>query len=125
MPTRPLVLTVPAPWGLALVLGLIDRWHHHQPAPAGLVLPAPLEIVQERVSNDYTGALRQVDRLARKRGLGPLMDTIPWQYAMSGPVGAAVLEACEYGWRERQGLAAGWRWAISNPRPAWAAAPAA
>jgi len=114
-------LTVPSPWGLALVLGLIDRWHHHQPAPAVISLPAPLQIIQESAANDYVGALNQIDRMCRKRGLGPLINLIPWQYTQAGPMGTAVLEACQYGWRERHGLAAGWRWQISNPRPAWQA----
>jgi len=118
---EPVQLVVPAPWGLALVLGLIDRWHHHQPAPAGLALPAPLTIVQERAANDYPGMLAQVDRLARRRGLGPLIRLVPWEFTQAGPVGAAVLTACEHGWRERQGLAAGWRWRITNPHPAWRA----
>ncbi|MFH1058264.1 MAG: hypothetical protein V1797_06220 [Pseudomonadota bacterium] len=115
------ILTVPSPWGLALVLGLIARWHHHQPAPAVITLPAPVQIVQERAANDYAGALHQIDRMCRKRGLGPLMKLIPWQYTQAGPVGSALLVTCQYGWRERQGLAAGWRWQISNPRPAWQA----
>lgn len=117
----PLTLTVPSPWGLALVLGLIDRWHHHLPAPTGLVFPVPLVIVQERVGNDYEGALNQIDRLARRRGLGPLLNIIPWQYALAGMVGAAMLTGCNYGWRERHGLAVGWRWDILHPMPAWRA----
>lgn len=116
---EPVQLVVPAPWGLALVLGLVDRWHHHQPAPNGLNLPAPLAIVQERATNDYAGVLTQVDRLARRRGLGPLLRLVPWEYTQAGPVGAADLIACDYGWRERQGLAAGWCWRIANPQPAW------
>ena len=118
---KPLQLTVPTPWGLALVLGLIDRWHHHQPAPAGLALPAPLTIVQERAVNDHAGVLAQVERMARRRGLGQLMKLVPWQYTQAGRVGAAQLTACEFGWRERQGLAAGWYWRIANPQPAWRA----
>ena len=116
-----LVLEVPAPWGLALVLGFLDRWHHHQPAPAGLVLPAPLAIVQEHAANDYAGVLSQVDRMARRAGLGPLARLVPWQFTLAGSVGVADLAACESGWRERQGLASGWRWRIINPRPAWRA----
>jgi hypothetical protein len=114
-----LVLEVPAPWGLALVLGLLDRWYHHQPAPAGLGLPAPLVIVQEHAANDYAGVLAQVDRLARRAGLGPLARAVPWQYTQAGEMGFAELAACEFGWRERQGLAAGWRWRLINPRPTW------
>ncbi len=118
---EPLTLTVPSPWGLGLVLGLLDGWHHHQATPSNLILPAPLAILQERAGNDLTGALAHLDRMARQRGLGPLARLVPWDYLLAGPMGEAALIACEYGWRERQGLASGWRWVLRNPRPAWLA----
>ncbi|MFH1034345.1 MAG: hypothetical protein V1806_07550 [Pseudomonadota bacterium] len=120
MPER-VVLEVPAPWGLALVLGLTNRWSHHQAAPEGLALPVPLVIVQVHAANDFAGALNHVDRLARRAGLEPLARAVPWQYTQAGEVGSADLVACEFGWRERLGLAAGWLWRIANPRPAWQA----
>lgn len=119
---EPLTLTVPAPWGLALVLGLRTCWHHHRPAPAGLALPARLAIVQERAANDYAGVMRHLDHLCRRRGLGPLACAIPWDYTLPGLMGQADLVACAAPWRARAGLAHGWRWDLINPRPAWAEA---
>lgn len=105
------ILTVPAPWGLPIMLGLQNTWRVLEPLPVG----QRLQIQHGPSGADFSKVLAWCDV-----NLPPcrrLMDLVPWNLLLPGHVlGTVQVAACDPPNTGRPSFLLH----LKDPRPAWA-----
>lgn len=109
------VLTVPAPWGLPILLGLQTTWQVEQPAAVG----SRLTVRHGPSLDDFAKVVAWCE--ANQPPARHLMDLVPWNLLLPGPaLGEVRVAACEPPLPGRQAYLL----RLADPRPIWAAPPA-
>lgn len=105
------VLTVPAPWGLPILLGLQTTWQVEQPAAVG----SRLTVRHGPSLDDFAKVVAWCE--ANQPPARHLMDLVPWNLLLPGPaLGEVRVAACEPPLPSRQAYLL----RLADPRPIWA-----
>ncbi len=108
---------VPAPWGMGVVLGLVERLTHLTLVEA----PVEVQVVQQASEPDFEGALLELRRRAHCRGIS-LPETVPWDIPWRrGPVGTVRVVECVPCVLPSGAL--GGRLRLADPHPCWGPLP--
>ncbi|MCB2187665.1 MAG: hypothetical protein KQJ78_14685 [Deltaproteobacteria bacterium] len=103
------VLILPSPWGVGLMLGLIDSRPHAHECP-----PGDYRVYQTGADGDIAAALARLVAVARERRRPHPCRQAPWPAFLPGEVGLVEVLDC----RREEDLFT-FQLVLANPRPAW------
>ena len=111
-------LQLPAPWALAVILGIMPEWDVPEPLPVGVVVG----ILQGPSQGNFGEVFTWIESEYYRRGKGRLIEDIPWTSAVQGKhlLGTIRVAACEPLPDQRPGF----RLTFSDQRPEWIPNPA-
>lgn len=111
-------LQLPAPWALAVVLGLMPEWDLPEPLPVGVVVG----LLQGPGAANFAEVFTWIEAEYYRRGKGRLIEDVPWTSAVQSKhlLGTVRVAACDPLPDQRLGH----RLTFSDPRPHWIQNPA-